>query len=161
MGIINVAFTAALFLIDYQLVLEPGISWIPFAVSVAILVIAGRDLRAQQGGYLPFREAFVSSFIIYLIGTAIALLYTILQYNVFAPDAAAELQQETLNRTAQMLESFGMDDATIDQTMAEAEETNPYSVPSQLMAFAFNALIGLVVCLIIGAIVKKNQPEFE
>ena len=161
LGLITVAFSAALFFIDYKLTLQPGISWIPFAITIAILIIAGRDLREQQGGYLPFKEAFVSSYIIYLIGAVITTVYIILQYNVFAPEAAAELQKETLNQTAKMLEGFGMDDQTIDQAVAEAEKTNPYSASSQLIALGVNALIGLVVCLIVGAIVKKNKPEFE
>lgn len=161
LGFITVAFSAGLFFIDYKLVLQPGISWIPFAINVAILIIAGRDLRAQQGGYLPFKEAFLSSFIIYMIGAVITTVYTILQYNVFAPEAAAALQQETINQTAQMLEGFGMDDQAIDQAMAEAEKTNPYGATSQLLALGFNALVGLVVSLIIGAIVKKNKPEFD
>ena len=161
LGLITVAFQIALFFIDYKLTLQPGISWIPFAITVAILIIAGRDLREQQGGYLPFKEAFVSSYIIYLIGAVITTLYVILQYNVFSPEAAADLQRETLNQTVKMLEGFGMDDQTIDQAVAEAEKTNPYGVSSQFIALGVNALIGLVVCLIIGAIVKKNKPEFE
>lgn len=161
LGGISVAFSVALFLIDYRLILQPGISWIPFAVTVAILIIAGRDLRAQQGGYLPFKEAFVSSYAIYMIGAVIGTIYLILQYNVFAPEAAVELQKETLNQTVKMLEGFGMDDQTIDAAVAEAEKTNPYSVSSQAIALGVNALVGLIVCLIIGAIVKKNKPEFE
>ena len=161
LGLISVAFSLALFFIDYKLILQPGISWIPFAVTVAILIIAGKDLRAQQGGYLPFKEAFFSSFTIYMIGAVISTVYLILQYNVFAPEAAVALQKETLNQTVRMLEGFGMDDQTIDQAMAEAEKTNPYSVTSQAIALGVNALVGLVVCLIIGAIVKKNKPEFE
>ena len=161
LGIITVAFSAALFFIDYKLTLQPGISWIPFAITVAILIIAGRDLREQQGGYLPFKEAFTSSYIIYLIGAVITTVYVVLQYSVFAPEAAAELQQETINQTVKMLEGFGMDDQQIDQAVAEAEKTNPYGASSQLIALGVNALIGLVVCLIIGAIVKKNPPEFE
>ena len=161
LGVITVAFSVALFFIDYRLILHAGISWIPFAITIAILMIAGRDLKAQQGGHLSLKEAFVSSFVIYLIGTAITTFYFILLYNVFAPEAAAVLQKETLNQTAKMLEGFGMDDQTIDQAIAEAEKTNPYGVSSQLVALGVNALIGLVVCLIIGAIVKKNKPEFE
>ena len=161
LGLITVAFSAALFFIDYKLVLQPGISWIPFAITIAILIIAGRDLRTQQDGYLPFKEAFLSSFIIYMIGAVIVTVYTILLYNVFATDAAEELRKETINQTVKMLEQFGMDDQNIDKAVAEAEKTNPYGVSSQLIALGFNALIGLVVCLIIGAIVKKNKPEFE
>lgn len=161
LGLISVAFSIGLFLIDYKLILQPGISLIPFAITVAILIIAGRDLRAQQGGYLPFKEAFVSSYVIFLIGAVIGVIYVILQYNVFTPEAAAELQKETLNQTVQMLEGFGMDDQAIDEAVQEAEKTNPYGVKAQFIGLGINALIGLVVCAIIAAIVKKNKPEFE
>ena len=161
LGGIIVAFSLAIFLIDYKLTQQTAISLIPFVVTVAILIIAGRDLRAQQGGYLPFKEAFLSSFIIYMIGAAITTLYSIIMFNFVAPDAAAELQQEAMNQAAQTLENFGMGDAEIDAAMAEIENNNPYSPLNQLIALAVQSLIGLVVAAIIGAIVKKNKPEFE
>ncbi len=161
LGLISVAFSLGLFLIDFKLILQPGLSLIPFAITVAILVIAGRDLRAQQGGYLPFKEAFISSYVIYLIGAAIGVFYVILQYNVFAPEAAAELQKLQLNQTVRMLEGFGMDDQAIDAAVAEAQKTNQFGVKTQLLGLGISALIGLVVCAIIAAIVKKNKPEFE
>lgn len=160
-GFINVAFYIALYLIDFKLILQPGIGLLPFAVTVAILIIAGRDLRAQQDGYLPFKQAFLSSFIIYVIASAIGTLYSILQYNVIAPEATLELQEAVVDQTVGMLESFGADDETIDQTVAEMENSNQFSVGKQLIGFGVSLIWGLIVAAIIGAIVKKNKPEFE
>lgn len=161
LGFISVAFSAALFAIDYRLTQETFLSLVPTIITVAILIIAGRDLRTQQDGYLSFREAFLSSFVIYMIGAAISTLYLIVQYNIFAPEIAGVLREEAVNQAAKVLESIGADDQTIDQAVLEAENTNPFGVSSQLIALGFQAILGAIVAAIIGAIVKKDKPEFE
>lgn len=161
LGIISVAFSAAVFAIDYRMLQETWLSIIPTIVTVAILIIAGRDLREKQGGYLSFKEAFASSFIVYMIGAVISTIYLTLQYNVFAPEVAEVLREEGINQTARMLEGIGADDQTIDQAITEAENTNPFGFSGQLLVLGGQAILGAIVAAIIGAIVKKNKPEFE
>lgn len=161
LGLITVAFSVAIVLIDHSLLQETAVSLIPFVLTVAILVIAGRDLKAQQEGYLSFKEAFLSSFIIYAIAGAIIVIYQILLYNVFAPEIAESLQKETLNQQVAVAEMMGMSDQEIDQMAAEAQETNIFSPGWQLVAYGGSLLFGLAIAAIIAAIVKKNKPEFE
>ncbi len=161
LGLITVAFSAVIVLIDYSLLQETAVSLIPFVLTIAILVIAGRDLKEQQGGYLSFKEAFLSSFIIYAIAGAIIITYQILLYNVFAPEIAEGLQKETLNKQVEMGEMMGMSDQEIDQMAADVQEKNLFGPTWQLIAYAGSLLFGLVIAAIIGAIVKKNKPEFE
>ena len=161
LGLISVAFSAAVFAIDHRMLQDSWLSIIPTIVTVAILIIAGRDLRAQQGGYLPFKEAFWSSFVIYMIGAVISTIYLMLQYNVFAPEVAEALREEGVNQTARLMEGMGADDQTIDQAIAEAENTNPFGFSGQLLLLGGQAILGAIVAAIIGAIIKKNKPEFE
>ena len=161
LGLITVAFSVAIFFIDYRLAQQTAISLIPSVLTVAILIIAGRDLKEQQGGYLPFKEAFLSSFIIYAIGGAIIVIYQILLYNVFAPEVAESLQKEALNQQVAVWEMMGMSDEEIDTAAAEVEDQNLYGVTWQLIAFAGSLIFGLILAAIVGAIVKKNKPEFE
>lgn len=161
LGLITVAFSAAIVLIDYTLLQEATVSLIPFVLTIAILVIAGRDLKEKQGGYLSFKEAFLSSFIIYAIAGAIIVTYQILLYNVFAPEIAESLHKKTLNQQVAVGEMMGMSDQEIDQMAAEAQETNIFSPLWQLIAYAGSLLFGLIIAAIIAAIVKENKPEFE
>ena len=161
LGLISIAFSAVIVLIDYTLLQETAVSLIPFVLTIAILIIAGRDLKEQQGGYLSFKEAFVSSFIIYAIAGAIIVIYQILLYNVFAPEIAESLQKETLNQQVAMWEAMGMSDEEIDEAAAAVQDKNIFGPTWQLIAYAGSLLFGLVIAAIIAAIVKKNKPEFE
>jgi hypothetical protein len=161
LGLISVAFSVAVVVIDYTLLQETAVSLIPFVLTIAILVIAGRDLKEKQGGYLSFKEAFLSSFIIYAIAGAIIVVYQILLFNVFAPEIAEYRQKETTNQQVAVLEMMGMSDEEIDRAVAESQETNFFSPLWLIFQYFGNLLWGLVICAIIAAIVKKNKPEFE
>ena len=161
LGLISVAFSAVIVLIDYTLLQETAVSLIPLVLTVAILIIAGRDLKEQHGGYLSFKEAFLSSFIIYAIAGAIIITYQILLYNVFAPEIAENLQKEVLNQQVAVWEMMGMSDQEIDEQAAAVQERNLFSPLWQLLQYAGSLLFGLVIAAIIAAIVKKNKPEFE
>ena len=161
LGLISVAFSVAIVLIDYTLIQQTAVSLIPLVLTIAILIIAGRDLKEQQGGYLSFKEAFVSSFIIYAIAGAIIVTYQILLYNVFAPEIAENLQKESLNQQVAMWEAVGMSDEDIDEQVAAMEDRNLFGPTWQLIAYAGSLIFGLIIAAIIAAIVKKNKPEFE
>ncbi|MGB3851638.1 MAG: DUF4199 domain-containing protein [Tunicatimonas sp.] len=161
LGLISVAFSVAIVLIDYTLLQETAVSLIPVVLTIAILVIAGRDLKEGQGGYLSFKEAFLSSFIIYAIAGAIVIVYQILLYNVFAPEIAENLQKEIVNQQVAVWEMVGMSDEEIDQQVAQAQERNIFSPTWQLISYAGNLIFGLIIAAIIAAIVKKNKPEFD
>lgn len=160
-GLISVAFNLALLLIDYHLLLGSWVTVILLMINLAVLFIAGFELRKLYDDYLPFRDAFLSTLTIIAIGLAISTVYSILVYNVFAPDIAEELHQEVVNQTANLLENIGMDDEAIDTAMIQAEAVNPYSVKNLLISYFSNLLGGAVLALIIGAIVKKKKPDFE
>ncbi len=161
LGLINVALSLAILLIDYHLLTSTWFGVLPLIINIAVLVVAGYELRKLHGGYLPFKEAFVSTFLIIVIAGAISLLYNILVFTVFSPEMADALHQDVIDRTAGMMEGFGADDTLIDQTIADLETNNPYSIGNLMVGYGYSLILGLVLALIIGAIVKKKQPEFE
>lgn len=160
LGAISVVFNAAILLIDYHLLSSSWIGIIPIIINIIVLLIAGFELRKLHDGYLSFREAFVSTITIIAIGAAISVVFSILVYNVFAPDIADALHEDIINNTASMLEQFGADDEVIDQTIAQVEASNPFSVGNLLLGYVYNLIGGLILALIIAAIVKK-KPNFE
>lgn len=161
LGLISVVFSLALLLIDYHLLSSSWIGIIPIVINIIVLLVAGFELRKLHGGYLSFREAFVSTLTIIAIGAAISMVYSMLVYNVFAPDIADALHQDMINNTASMLEQFGAEDEVIDQAVAQIEAGNPFSVGNLFLGYIYNLIGGLILALIIAAIVKKKKPDFE
>ncbi|MGB3585484.1 MAG: DUF4199 domain-containing protein [Tunicatimonas sp.] len=161
LGALNVVFTAGVFLIDYKLIQNPLIGFLIFGITIAILFIAGFELRKKNGGYLSFKNALKSSFIIYAIAAVLVVMYNLLQYNVLTPEIAEELQKETLNQQVMVWESFGMSDEQIDESAAAMEDRNLFGLTWQLVGLAGNLFFGLIISLIVAAIVKKKEPEFD
>lgn len=161
LGLINVVFSLALLLIDYQLMVSTWVGIVPLAISIVVLLIAGFELRKLYGGYLPFRDAFVSTLIIIAISGAVTLVYNILVFNVFSPETATLLHEKVIDQTARWMESFGVEDDVIDQTIMEMEANNPYSVGNLLLSYIYTLVGGVILALIIGVIVKKKKPELE
>ncbi len=160
-GAISVVFNLVLLLIDYHLLLGSWITIIPFIINLTVLFVAGFELRKMYNSDLPFREAFLSTLTIIAIGLAMGTVYNMLVYNVFAPDVAEALHKETVTQTANLLESFGMDDETIDAAVVQAEVVNPYGVKNLLISYFTNLIGGVILALIVGAVVKKKKPDFE
>nr|WKN34286.1 DUF4199 domain-containing protein [Tunicatimonas sp. TK19036] len=161
LGLINIVYTAAVFLIDYHLLQNPLFASVPFIVTVAILFVAGFELRKKNEGYLTFKNALVSTFVIYAIAAFMVVVYNILQYNVFTPEIAEELQKNVLNQQVAVWESFGMSDEEIDAAAAEMQGKNMYGATWQLIGLAGNLVFGFILSLVVAAIVKKKEPEFS
>jgi len=164
LGIISVVISASIITIDYTLVASAWwVGLISFIITITVLLIAGFQLRKNQEGILPFKEAFLSTWLIVVIAGAISTAYSMLQYNVLTPELPAQLQETMVNQTASMLQGIGADDETIDQAIADLEEENPFSVNNLLMSFLYTSILGgAVLAAIIGLIIKKKPaPEFR
>lgn len=72
-----------------------------------------------------------------------------------------KLQKIQANKTVAMLEQFGADDRTIDEAVANSAKYTMGSPLTLLIALGSSVVIGAIISLIIGAIVKKNEPVFE
>ncbi len=164
LGIINVLISASIIMIDYTLIASAWwLGFINFAITITVLLIAGFQLRSEQGGSLPFKEAFLSTWLIIVIAGSLSTVYSIVQYNILTPDLPAQLQEAIVNQTATMLQNIGADDATIDEAIAELESENSFSVNNLLLSFLYTSILGgAILAAIIGLIVKKNPtPEFR
>lgn len=164
LGIISIVISASIILIDYTLIASAWwVGLINFIITISILLVAGFQLRSLYGGTLPFKEAFLSTWLIIVIAGALSTVYSIVQYHVFTPELPAQIQEAIINQTAAMMENFGMDDQTIDEAVADLESENSFSVNNMLTSFLFTSILGgAILAALIGLIVKKNPaPEFR
>ena len=162
LGFISIAITLSIIMIDPTLMVASWFQIISLVVSVTILIVAGLELRKQRGGFLSFKDAFLSTLIIIAIGTAISTLYSIIQFNVIDPGLKETITESIVNNTVGTLESFGMSDEKIDEAVAAIESQDSCGVKSSLINYFTTTLIGGgIISLIIGAIVKKKEPEFD
>ncbi|MEM6844359.1 MAG: DUF4199 domain-containing protein [Bacteroidota bacterium] len=162
LGFISIAISLAIIMIDPTLMVASWFQLVNLGISATILIVAGLELRKQQGGFLSFKNAFLSTLIIIAIGTAISTLYSIVQFNVINPELKETITESVVNNTVGTLESFGMSDEQIDEAVAGIESQDSFGVENLLIGYFTTTLIGGgIIALIIGAIVKKKEPEFD
>ena len=161
-GAINVVYTAVTLLIDPLWVITEPMSFFVTVAEIAILFIAGRALRDQKGGYLSFGQAFLSTWYILLIAGGVYTVYMILQFNVISPAVGEFLNKEAIDTLANAFEQQGVNDSLIDQAVEVYESYPPFGVAFLIGRFIMGSVIGgAILALIVGAIVKKKEPDFE
>ncbi len=124
-----------------------------FAVYIVIMVMAVRHHRDNElGGAITlgraFMVAFVTSILIALINTLFAYLYI----NFIDPGYMDTL----LEQSRGMYESFGMAEEQIEEALKQVEVS--FTPMRQLLGLGVGALVGAVIAVIIGAIMKKEAP---
>ena len=115
--------------------------------------------RSLMGGFMSFKEAFTSYFITVAIGTFLSTLIGIVIFTIVDPGAAEYINQKIIEMTAETMENWGAAQDQIDQTIAKMEETDNFSIASQLQSYVIRLVILCVLGLIVAVAVKKSDPE--
>ena len=147
---------------------ESGISMLlGLIIPIGFLYLSLKETRFLQEGFLSFGEGLKSSFLTYMIGTLIGIIFTFLLLNYIAPDLLT-LQKEASIAMANDMTSWMGDLAglpeeeleTLNEDMeAELELQNlgSFSVGMAILAWLGSLIGGIILSLIMSAIMKKND----
>lgn len=153
LGLFSVVYSLFLFMSG-----NIGQSWtgiMSIIISIGGLVLAMREFRTLNGGYMTFGEGTtvgtVTGLISGLLGTAFSWFYmTIIDTNVMA---------NMTEKTREALEANGsLSDDQIDQQMEMMER---FQTPGMILGFGLiAAVIGSVIfAMIVAAFMKKEKPS--
>lgn len=162
-GLMAAALGIVYSLIAYLAAPELFVTWwlgiLLWVATVAILIIGVVNTRKGLGGYIEFREAFTTYFLAALISTLISTLFGIVLFGLIDPDFADQLQGMIIEKTVEMMEGFGAQQADIDKTIEQMEGNNNFSIGNQVKSFFFGLIFSAVVGLIVAAATKRKNPE--
>lgn len=162
-GIILGIILSLITVFAYVFMLELFTKWWLGILLLVIVVAAGTMAAVKSkkmlGGFISFKEAFTSYFIVVLLGTLISTIVGILIFNFIDPEAAQTLQEMILESTRQMMENMGAPEESIEQTIAASADTNLYSIAKQAQQYAINLVIFCVIGLIVALAVRKKDPN--
>lgn len=135
--------------------------WFQWAGLISILIpiyfiSAGiKDLRTNQlNSYISYGKAFGEGLRITLISNIIFTIYNYFYVSVINT-AFFEFQKQ---KTYEKFQEQGMDEEQIEKMMKMSEMwMNPTA--SSLFVFLAFMFLGVVICLIAAAILKKDNPE--
>ena len=128
-----------------------------FAIGVFIPVWGGVTFRAERGGILLFKDAFLGVFIICAISSAGSGLMTYVIPNIIDPDYAPKLMELVQTTTRESMEKFGAPDDKIEEAMGrfKIENFKPNALGA-LKGYGISLIWGAVLSLIIAAFIKRK-----
>ena len=116
--------------------------------------------RNEKDGFIDFRSAFSICNGILIAAGFILLVFNILLFNIIDTGFASELLDATINSTVAQLESFGMSEEDIINTIEMIESGSNYSPINMFKGFGLTVVFYTIYSVIVAAITKNDKPDF-
>jgi hypothetical protein len=162
LGAINIVLAFLFYLMGPETYANYWLLALLFLVPLVLLIVFGVQARKQRGGYMSYKDAFVFLFLTCIVFTVISLGFNLLMFHVIDTDFMTQVKELSLEKTAEMMEGFGMQGEAIDKAVTEAEKSmdENMSTVGQIKGAFFGLIFWAVVSALGALIVKKNKPEF-
>ncbi|PCI03805.1 MAG: hypothetical protein COB81_03200 [Flavobacteriaceae bacterium] len=160
-GFILSLITLYAFVIDASIFGNMWIMLIPFAVLIVLGLLAIGTAKKGLNGYISFKEAFTTFFVMIALGTLIATIVNILIFNVVAPEFKETVKEIQITKTTEMMESFNVPYEQIDEAIEKLKEDDQFSIPKQMLSYVMGLAIYSIFGLLLALILKRNNPELE
>lgn len=161
LGLILSAATIIAYTVNLELFTKWWYGIILLFVIIAFGIVSTSKAKGALQGFISFKQAFSSFFITVAIGLLISTVVTVVIFNFVDPEAAEIVKESTIQASVSMMENFGAPQETINQTVAEMQNTNQFGMASLAQSLAWQLLFYAVIGLIVGAIMKKKDPNAE
>jgi hypothetical protein len=159
-GVAVIAFTILLYIAGVEWYTSP-LAYVGFVIPIVVGFLGGYKQRSLQGGYITFKEALKTVFIIFIISVVLDTIFSYILLNIIDVPFREAIMQEAAIKMEKFLVKMGSSQEAIDKAMADFDNPANFS-PGKILLGVFFRLIGwFIVALIIAAIVKKKRPEFE
>jgi len=160
LALISIIITTLIYIIDETMMVKWWFGLISLAISFALLIYFGMAIRNEAGGYMKFKTAFTLIFLIVFFSTIISSAYNLVLHTVIDPDLGTRLTEALIEQQTQILERFGVPEDQMDQALNQIREQDNFSLSSILKSSGIASIVGaLIMGLIVGAIIKKKEPE--
>jgi uncharacterized protein DUF4199 len=159
-GIAVIAYTIILYVAGVEWYTSP-LAYGSLVIGIVIAVLGGVKQRNIQGGYLSFKEALKTVFLIFIISVVLDTIFSYVLLNIIDVPFREAVMQDAAIKMEKMLVKMGTPQETIDKAMADFDDPKNFT-PGKILLGVFVRLIGwFIVALIIAGIIKKKKPEFE
>ena len=152
LGIASIIYTLVLFLTDN--VGNTSWGYVSYAISIAGIVLAMRDFRTLNGGYMRYGKGLSVGTLTAAVAGLLSSLFSVFYMTVIDKG----VMERMIEKTREQLEERGVPDDQIDQQMSIVEM---FQSPGLLFVFGIigAAVGGLLFSLIIAAIMRRNKAN--
>lgn len=152
LGIALIVYSLALYLTDS--VGNSSLGFISFALSIAGLVLAMRDYRTLNGGYMSYGEGLSVGTLTSAVSGLLSAMFSVFYTTVIDTGAMTRM----VERTREQLEDSGASDDVVEQQLSIIEM---FQSPGLSFAFGVigSVIFGLLLSLVISAIMRRNRAN--
>ncbi|MEZ4824810.1 MAG: DUF4199 domain-containing protein [Bacteroidia bacterium] len=151
--IIGVATAAyGIMLIATNLFTNSALSFVSWIISIGGLVLAFREYKSLNQGFMPFNTGFKLGFLTSFIASVVSVIISQVYTSLIAPESVEKVLDYT---RMQLEENPAMTEEVIDMTMSwTSKMMEPFiAIPVGLVTGAIGAAI---MAVILAAIMKKE-----
>lgn len=128
---------------------------------MVIALVFAYTLRKKNGGFWNFSIALKSTFLMLLISTVLATVFTMIYVHTINPGLQEEVLRNTINVTIEQLESSGAPDDVIDSRVATLEEQmnslGQLTLKDTFRSLMISILMQFIFSLILAAITRNEK----
>ena len=160
LGAVSVVMTMLLYVVDYTILVLIKYLLVVLALNIGVVIYAGIDYRRSLGGYLAYGKAWKHGAIVFVLATAISVVFGSLLYFVIDTELPQKLTDAAIENQRAMMEGFGAPADAIEQGIQEAKERakDQYTAVGMLKGFGIFSIFWLVIALLTSLITRKNEP---
>ena len=151
-------------LVAYIIGVEALVGW-PLGVAQSLLIIitmivVSRTIRADEGGIINFSRLFGHIMIAVACLLVSSIVFNLVLFNLINPELIDTVADITLERVEGMMESFGLEEDLLEQTLSETESEirKGYTLSGSIVGLIYGSAFWGLIALIIAAIFKRS-PE--
>jgi len=156
-GLGSIIATLLLYFSDPKIMLN-FIQYIGWAIYLFCMVKSVSDDRTAAGGFISFKNAFQSSFVVFIIASLFTNIFWYILTNMIDPSLPQLQIDMAVEAMDQVVEAGWMDEKMFDAAVAELENPNNYSLMKILQNYLIGLVGGAIPALIVAAIMKREKP---
>jgi hypothetical protein len=162
LGIIGILLTVVIYVVDVSFFASLWLLLILLLINLGYAIYAGIDARKEGDGTLSYGNAFLHSFIVFMVATILGRVFSILLFNVIDPDLPETITRISVDKWSEMMAGWGASETDIDNAIEKMREDIPKGfTPGGLLLSVLwpGAVISAFVSLIVALFTKKSPPE--
>lgn len=158
-GLFSIILTLVIYLVDPTIFGEFWFSFLMMPIPIIFMVLAVRDEKRADDGYILFGNAFLQSLGVVIIGYLISGVFSYLLYNFIDPG----LEDVIKGSIIENMESFEdmMPEEAYEKMIEDMENRHFADLKSIGLGLVSMIMIGGIFALIIAAIMKKERKGID
>ncbi|MFT3733434.1 MAG: DUF4199 domain-containing protein [Rhodocyclaceae bacterium] len=160
LGGINIVMTILIYIADYSFLATFKMLFLIIVVHAGVVIFGGIRYRRSVGGYLSFGKAYIHGLITLAVSGLIATIFGLVLYSLIDPELGQKLTDIIAENTEAFMQKLNAPAAEIEKAIDKIKQESPndFKPLGQVKNFFKILIFNAILCLITGAIVKKNQP---